>query len=55
MEAGSFGCNLSYLSHSCIAFSLEERINLGLSLKKLKETIKSEELLFWGKIKGLLS
>ena len=52
MEAESFECKLNYLSHSCIAFSLEERINLGLSLRKLKESIKSEELLFWGKIKG---
>jgi radial spoke head protein 9 len=52
MEADSLPDHLKFLNCNGITLSVDERLNLMLSLTKLQNDQNFEELLFWGKITG---
>jgi len=52
MEHSVIRDQIKYINANGLTLSLEERMNLDLSLQKLQVDFSFEELLLWGKITG---
>lgn len=52
MEVENISTHLKYINANGVTLSIDERMNLDLSLQKLQLDFNFEELLFWGKING---
>lgn len=52
MEYTAIRDHLKYINANGLTLSLEERMNLDLSLQKLQLDFSFEELLLWGKVTG---
>ncbi len=52
MEIDELSNHLKYVNCNGVTLSIEERLNLKLSLNKLQNDFNFEELLFWGKVNG---
>lgn len=54
MEYSAIRDHLKFVNANGVTLSIEERMNLDLSLQKLHLDFGFEELLLWGKINGKL-
>lgn len=52
MEHSVIRDQIKYINANGLTLSLEERMNLDLSLQKLQVDFNFEELLLWGKVTG---
>ena len=52
MEYTSIRDHLKYINANGLTLSIDERLNLDLSLQKLQVDFGFEELLLWGKVTG---
>jgi hypothetical protein len=52
MEHSVIRDQIKYINANGLTLSLEERMNLDLSLQKLQVDFNFEELLLWGKVNG---
>lgn len=55
MEISNIDTHLKYINANGVTLSVDERMNLNLSLQKLQLDFNFEELLFWGKISGVVN
>ena len=55
MEIENLDSQLKYINANGVTLSVDERLNLSLALQKLQLDFNFEELLFWGKVSGVVN